>query len=105
MSDARSWLPELVTMEQHAHDFKAFLEAVYAIFSRDFLGSKPAFTGKRFAVKRHPLSEGKEATFWHLVSEADSNGTEGGRTIDLRRCERIAWPKPIIEAAKTENVR
>lgn len=40
------------------------------------------------------LSCCKEATFWHLVS---TGKIEEDRNIDLRRCERIRWPKPIIE--------
>lgn len=45
-------------------------------------------------LKKHPLSNGKEATFWHMISEG---GQEDERGIDLRRCERIRWPRPIIE--------
>jgi len=40
------------------------------------------------------MAQGKEATFWHMIQK----GTiEEDRTPDLRRCERIRWPKPIIE--------
>ena len=48
------------------------------------------------ALKRHPVIQGKEATFWHLISEG---GNEADRLPDLRRCERIRWPRPIIENA------
>jgi len=48
----------------------------------------------RVALKRHPIEKGKEATFWHLISEGKS---EKDRLPDLRRCERIRWPRPIIE--------
>ena len=41
-----------------------------------------------------PDEKGKEATFWHLISEGKS---EKDRLPDLRRCERIRWPRPIIE--------
>src|SRR4030066_170192 len=40
------------------------------------------------------VEKGKEATFWHLISEGKS---EKDRLPDLRRCERIRWPRPIIE--------
>jgi hypothetical protein len=38
--------------------------------------------------------QGKEATFWHLISEGE---LESDRLPDLRRCERIRWPRPVIE--------
>ena len=40
------------------------------------------------------MSYGKEATFWHMIQEGEK---EDERTPDFRRCERIRWPKPIIE--------
>jgi hypothetical protein len=40
------------------------------------------------------LSKGKEATFWHFISEGE---TEADRLIDIRRCERIRWPRPTME--------
>lgn len=55
-------------------------------FYLDFLDSKPVFQGRRLGLKRHPLSQGKEATFWHMISEGT---TEEKRTPDFRRCERI----------------
>lgn len=63
---------------------------------------QPSYPGKRFALKRFPLTLGKEATFWHLIQEGD---IEEDRTPDLRRCERIRWPRTIIEAVETDKVR
>jgi hypothetical protein len=40
-----------------------------------------------------PLS-GEAATFWHFISEGLD---EANRTVDLRRCERIRRPRPVIE--------
>ena len=71
-----------------------FLSAIYVWFKRDFVDSKPVFQGKRLGLKRHPLTDGKEATFWHMISEGER---EEERTPEFRRCERIRWPKPIIE--------
>ncbi|MFB1490385.1 MULTISPECIES: hypothetical protein [unclassified Thiocapsa] len=41
------------------------------------------------ALKRHPLTHGKEATFWHMIQGGQ---VEEERTPDPRRCERIRWP-------------
>ena len=56
--------------------------------------TNPRFQGRRLGLKRHPLSQGKEATFWHMTSEGRD---EESRIPDFRRCERIRWPKPVIE--------
>ncbi len=66
------------------------------------LHSKPTFRGKRLGLKRHPVSQGKEATFWHLISEG---ANEPDRTPDMRRCERIGWPRPGIDNCDAQNVK
>lgn len=51
---------------------------------------------------RHPLTHGKEATFWHMIQEG---AVEEDRTPDFRRCERIRWPRPIIEHDDDSRVK
>lgn len=102
MTPDLSWLPELVLLDQHDGNWDRYLEAIYQHFTDDFINSKPNYPGKRFALKRHPVEKGKEATFWHLISEGS---TEAERLPVLRRCERIRWPRPIIEAMLTSRVR
>ena len=101
MSDTFEWLPELIKFNDH-DGWEEYCEAIYAVFHQDFVASKPTYGVKRFALKRHPEYDGKAATFWHLISEGK---VEEERTPDMRRCERIAWPKPIIEAIDEECVR
>ena len=93
MSDI-SWLPDLVLFEDFGGDWGKYLDALYAYFKKDFVDGKPVFRGQRLGLKRHPLSQGKEATFWHMISEGKG---EDERLPDFRRCERIRWPKPTIE--------
>ena len=40
----------------------------------------------------------REATFWHILTEGPVEET---RSPDLRRYERISWPKRIIEFCYT----
>jgi hypothetical protein len=101
MSGEFEWLPDLVTLRDCDGDWPKYLAMIYEHFCNDFVRSKPAYTGKRFALKRHPVSQGKEATFWHLISEGKN---EEERTPDMRRCERIRWPRPMIEAIKSDCV-
>ena len=101
MSNHVDWLPDLVTLADCDGKWEAYLNTIYEYFCDDFVRSKPAYKAKRFALKRHPLYDGKEATFWHLISEGP---VEAGRLPDFRRCERIRWPRPMIEAIDSGNV-
>ncbi|MEW6374751.1 MAG: hypothetical protein AB1502_03045 [Thermodesulfobacteriota bacterium] len=94
MTEKIGWLPPLVLFEDHGGDWDQYLNALYKFFKEDFVDSPPTLKGMKVALKRHPIEKGKEATFWHLISEGKS---EKDRLPDLRRCERIRWPRPIIE--------
>ena len=96
------WLPELILLESYSGNWKQYLDILHAFFKADFVESKPVFQGRKIALKRHPLSQNKEATFWHFISEGKS---EEERNIDLRRCERIRWPRAIIENAGDISVK
>ncbi len=102
MTAAHDWLPELVLFEAHGGDWPRYVEAIYAVFRRDFVVTRPQYRGRPLNLKRHPMSEGREATFWHFISEG---ANEAERTPDFRRCERIAWPRPIVEAAESGRIR
>lgn len=94
MSVKPAWLPDLILFEEYGGNWQKYLAALYESFKMDFVDNKPKFQGRRLALKRHPLNDGKEATFWHMISEGNN---EEERTPDFRRCERIRWPKPIVE--------
>ncbi len=99
---APDWLPDLILFESFDGDWERFLDVIYEAFKADFVTSKPNWQGRRLALKRHPLSRGKEATFWHMISEGNN---EESREIDLRRCERIRWPRPVIERSEEEEIK
>ncbi len=88
------WLPPLMEFNDYGGDWNAYLDAIYAAFRKDFVTCKPSFRGRRLGLKRHPEYDGKEATFWHMTSEGS---VEEERIPDFRRCERIRWPRPLIE--------
>lgn len=94
------WLPPLLPMSDYRGDWNQYLETIYAIFRNDFCGELPLFLGRPLRLKRFPMEHGKEATFWHFISNGE---TEADRLPDLRRCERIRWPRPMIEAHAMEG--
>lgn len=88
------WLPGLLRLEDSGGNWGRYLDALHQRFLTDFVESKPDWLGKDVRLKRHPEHDGKSATFWHMISEGS---TEADRTPDMRRCERIAWPRPIMD--------
>jgi len=96
------WLPNLELLSDHDGNWDRYLEAIYAIFRHDFVDSKPSFQGVRLGLKRHPIVNGKESTFWHIISSGDN---EADRLPDMRRCERIRWPKPIIQSVPHADIK
>ena len=102
MSTTPGWLPPLVLFNDYGGNWNAYLDAIYEWFKQDFIDSKPAFQGRRLGLKRYPLTHGKEATFWHLIQEGE---IEDDRTPNFRRCERIRWPRPIIEHDSDSTIK
>ncbi len=108
MADDPEWLPGLVFFEDYDGNWERYIDAVYACFKRDFLDKSVQYAGLRLGIKRHPEFQSKSTTFWHIVSEGS---VEDERLPDLRRCERIQWPRPVIENCNDscmkvwENVR
>jgi hypothetical protein len=88
------WLPELLRLEDSSGNWKDYVERLHRQFLTDFVASKPDWHGKRVGLKNHPEYDGKSATFWHMISEGS---VEADRTPDMRRCERIAWPRPMMD--------
>ena len=102
MSRCLDWLPDLVLLESYQGNWDAYLEAIYKFFKADFVDSKPRYPGKRVTIRCEPITKGKEYAFWHFIEQGP---TEEERVPELRRCERIRWPRPIIEAIRSENVK
>lgn len=95
-------LPDIITLNDFGGVWAAFEQAVYNIFRQDFVLSKPVFEGKRLQLKKYPIQDGREATFYHLTSEGLD---ENNRTPDIRRMERIGWPKPIINNSTDADLK
>ncbi len=96
MSDDNTWLPELITLEDFDGDWALYLAAIYDAFKNSMIDSQPQFEGKWIRCRRDPMYDGKFAGFWHCMSEGPN---EEERTPEMRRCERILWPRAIIDNA------
>jgi hypothetical protein len=91
------WLPAEILYSSFGGDWDRFINAVYAQFKFDFLDEldrgQLSFNGLPLRLRKHPLVNGKEASFWHLISSGE---IEDERLADFDRCECIGWAKAII---------
>jgi len=94
MANKPGWLPALVLISDYGGDWDKYLDALYQVFRTDFIESKPIFRGTSVGITKHPYSQGKESTFWHITSEGK---VEEDRIPDFERCKRVRWPRAIIE--------
>ncbi len=94
MKEPPGELPALLCLTDYGGDWDRYIEKVFSVFYRDFIESQPKFLNRWVRCRRDPICRGKEAGFWHCVSEGP---TENDRTPDLRRCERIGWVRFAIE--------
>ncbi len=98
----QEWLPSLVLFNESDGDWDKYLSLIYSYFKADFIDSNCNYRGIKIAIKRHPLIDDKEATFFHLITEGK---VEKARKPDLSRCERIRWPKPIIQKVPNNDIK
>ncbi len=87
-------LPEIIRLEDYGGDIIRYMEVIYAVFRKDFVDKQPAFEGRQLKLKKYPLVDGKECTFYHFTHDGD---IETERLPNLRRMERIPFPCPMIE--------
>jgi len=92
-----NWLPALIDCNG---DGEQALERVHEQYQADFLVRGLRFRGAPIQLRTGPRTQGKDACFWHLISEGES---EEDRTPDFRRCERIGWVRAVIERAENQN--
>lgn len=90
------WLPPIVKLQDFDGDSEKYLEHLFSIFETDFVRSTPSYEGQRVFYDKKD-DGGRPGCFVHITTE--ENKQTGEREICLRRCERIAWVKAIIEHA------
>jgi len=86
--------PDTIELNQFGGNFANYFNAVYAIFENDFIKTQPLFKGDRVSVRKYPEVDGLHRTFYHITHEGED---EENRTPDIRRMERIRFPKFVIE--------
>jgi hypothetical protein len=93
-----STLPDLMYLSDYGGSWTTYVDAVHAEFRRLYVTTPPRCGVRPFSVRKKPLSQGREAGFWHLVSEGE---VENDRLPAISRMERIRYPRHLIDAAPT----
>ncbi len=93
------WLSPLVLMDDFGVNWYKYDNYLYQIFKKDFIDSKPYYKEKPVNIRKHPTVADKEQAYFHVTSVDSSKTPEDAndRIPDLRRCERVAWIRQIIE--------
>lgn len=93
-----SWLPPIAELDG---EWEPYCDELFRVFKRDIHAAR--FHGKRVSRRRMPEVAGKPDGFWHVTSEAFEKDSEE-RIPDMRRCERVPWIGPMINAAGSGRV-
>lgn len=107
-----SWLPPIITADAFEGDYLGYFNKLYDVFEDGFIKTRPLlkmpsgsiFVGLPFL----PLSEGKHDKFWHVTTKDTKKGAtteERYSNPDLRRCERVAWIRPIIDNYPDSDIK
>jgi hypothetical protein len=88
-------------LEEFDGSWQPYIDAVFEVFWRDFVASKPSLNGQPVACDSRMGDDGKEEGFWHVTSE----GPKNDRMPCIPRCERIRWIRFLIERVPSPAVR
>lgn len=92
------WIPPEVPYDS-SRSWAEYEETLYRIFREDFFSGVLSYLERPVKVRRLPMYDGKEESFWHLTCRDYKNGEIGpeGRDPELARCRKIRWPRAIVE--------
>ena len=102
MADNEMTLPQKIYLTDFGGNYSKYIDAIYAVFKRDFINHKSKFGSHELKLKINPIFQDRAYTFYHMTHEGE---VEAHRTPDLRRCECMSWARPAIENAGKWNLK
>lgn len=90
----RGILPQKIFLQDYGGNYGIYINAVYDVFKRDFIEHRATFGSHRLGMKKLPIFQEREYTFYHMTHKGD---VESERIPDLRRCECLPWARPTVE--------
>ncbi|MEM9078081.1 MAG: hypothetical protein AAGC43_13645 [Bacteroidota bacterium] len=105
MNDLPFDLPELIEFNDYGN-YDNYEEALLDVYKEDLWEGGLTFNGLNVIPRVHQKfrlnGKNLDHTFVHITTQGK---IEEERALDLRRCERIGWIKPIIENAHLDCVK
>ena len=86
--------PPLIELTAYGGNFATYDAAVYDIFKRDLVDRKLEFQGREISLKKNPITNGREATYYHLTHDGE---VESDRIPNLERMSKIEFIRLIID--------
>lgn len=77
---SKDLLPEKICLEDYGGDYKAYIDAIYEVFARDFIRHKTSFGLHKLSMKYHPAFQERAYTFYHMTHKGNRVGTGTGFT-------------------------
>ncbi len=93
MSTVCEQLPSRINFSLFRGDISAYYDALYKIFKRDFIDNEVTYLGKRVDIIHEKYFEGRERSFWHLISEG---GHDEERIVYNVRSSYVPYAKALI---------
>ena len=93
--------PALISFGEYGGVFSTYFDAVYSVFHNDFIKAQPIYEGLKVSVRKYPEVDGMHRTFYHITHQGED---EANRQPDVRRMERIRFPKFVIENFEHEEI-
>ena len=63
------WLPKLECFDNYKNDWTLYEAALYNIFRKDFIDSKPSYKNIEVNIKHYPIKFDKEEAFLSALKE------------------------------------
>lgn len=64
-------LPRKICLEDYGGNYRAYIDAVYEVFERDFIIHKTTFGSHRLSLKYHPEFQERAYTFYHMTHKGE----------------------------------
>lgn len=96
-------LPSRLEWKMFRGDATRYKNALYSVFKRDFLSGDLQFQGKNVDIIHEEFFEGKERSFWHMISDGNE---DTDRELNIERCASLPWAGFLIkDDGKCEHYR
>jgi len=98
-----NFLPPLLTLEDVDYDPNRLIMEAYRIFRKDFIDNKPYFHATPIKLAQGIGNDGKENTFWHIISGTDKKNNNF-KDPNPNRIKYIRWISPIIANSNNNEI-